>query len=94
MKKRPKRESKELPEKDKCHYQIYISIKVNIHKVSKEVKLFSLCRYAQTISIVCCGAPNNNTPSYTTCISRGDKTLLINMHQRLGVCNPTACQHY
>ena len=25
----------ELPEKDKCHYQIYISIKINIHRVVK-----------------------------------------------------------
>ena len=24
-------------------------------------------------------------------MSRGDKTLLINMHKRLDVCNPTAC---
>ena len=30
MKERPKSESKELPKKDKCHYQIYVAIKVNI----------------------------------------------------------------
>ena len=35
MEKNPRRESKELPEKDKCHYQIYISIKVNIHRAVK-----------------------------------------------------------
>ena len=39
IKNRPKQESKELPEKDKCHYQIYISIKVNIHRAVKKLKM-------------------------------------------------------
>ena len=33
MKQIPKSDSQELPEKYKCHYQIYISTKVNIHRV-------------------------------------------------------------
>ena len=49
MKKRLKRESKELPGKNKYHYQIYISIKGNIHRALKNVTLL-----VQT-------SPNNNT---------------------------------
>ena len=37
MEKRPKREFKELPEKYKCHYQIYILIKINIHRAVKKL---------------------------------------------------------
>ena len=37
MRKRPKRESKELLEKSKCDYQIYISIKVNIHRTVMKI---------------------------------------------------------
>ena len=39
MKKKTKRESKELHEKEKCHYQIYIPIKVNIHIALKKLKM-------------------------------------------------------
>ena len=34
-----KRESKEIHGKNKCHYQIYISIRVNIHRVVKKLEL-------------------------------------------------------
>ena len=37
--KKPKRESKELPVKDKCNSQIYISIKINIHRVVKNFNI-------------------------------------------------------
>ena len=54
-----KRESKEVPEKDKCHYQISISIRVNIHKALRKLKIFSsisdkaeLAKFMQT-------SPNN-----------------------------------
>ena len=39
MKKIPKQQSKELPEKDECNYQIYISIKVYIHRAVKKLKM-------------------------------------------------------
>ena len=63
MKIRPKRESiyTELPKKDKYHYQIYISIKVNIHWELKNLNSLvaylmyaTLARFMQT-------SPNNNT---------------------------------
>ena len=39
MKKRPKSELKELPEKYKCHDQIYILIKDNIYRAEKNFQI-------------------------------------------------------
>ena len=39
MKKRKEQESKELPGKNNCHYQIYIAIRVNIHIVIEDFKM-------------------------------------------------------
>ena len=63
MKIRPKRESiyTELPKKDKCHYKIYISIKVNMHREVKNLNsLVAYLMYA-TFSRFMHTSPNNNT---------------------------------
>ena len=60
MKKSPKRKSKELPEKDKCHYQIYISIIVNIHReVKKQLKNVSIISDKAALVKFMQTSPNN-----------------------------------
>ena len=58
MKKRPKRKSKELPGKDKCHYQIYISITGNIPS-GKDIQNVSTISDISGISQVLQTSPNN-----------------------------------
>ena len=101
MEKRPKRESKELNENNKFHYQIYI-LKVYNHTVVKKLKMLApyliyaaSARFMQTSPnhpySMLWGSKQLYPQLYHMCIGRVDQTLRIYMHKRLAVGISTAC---
>ena len=93
-----KRESKELPEKDKCRYQIYISINLKVN-IQSDQGFFNVGTMSDISHISQLYADNPKQCSIYAVgiptalhmyIGSGDKTLLINMHKRPCVCNPVA----